>query len=268
MNDIDKLRASLAEFSRTEKFNERGERLLTKSDAASLVLLILQEIDQTILPRNIVFGCDNSATIQLDVADRRLLRVSAASGFPVSPRHTNLIGAPVISFDDESLASLKQFMSDFSSGSNVLHVHSAPIGTERDPADAGIPAKELARVWNLTLGEAPPTPVSVKVTSFIQRSMDFSRAAITFEGNNIIDCYGAELDVERLITIAQNQLSQLTVLRDKTLEAVSDNGYLLFSHEGLEKDSLAFAFDRELMGLSIGPAGREISHRANWGKDE
>jgi hypothetical protein len=74
---------------------------------------LLHEIDQTILPRRLVFDGGGGASLTLDVADRHVLGVVAVSGLPHDPPGFSLVGQVLAEPTEAEVAQLRRLLIAF-----------------------------------------------------------------------------------------------------------------------------------------------------------
>lgn len=125
---------------------DRRRALSTTRDPSGLIAF-LAEIDETILPRALLFQNGRGQTLKAEVASRRLLRLAEGPHLDRTADTGNL----------------RNGLTAFLAGAPSLTVESGPIADP--PPTAGLAAEWLADIWQLTLYQG--TPPAEAVASFL-----------------------------------------------------------------------------------------------------
>ena len=132
--------------------------MLRASAPEALLRRMLWEIDETVLPRQLIFGTREGGTVTLAAGNRRLLRIESASG-PGMDAHAELAGQGFEPGTPGVAEEIRALLEKLIEGADTVFVrqdtHSEPI----DPERAGLSATALAESWGIDLagseGSAP-----------------------------------------------------------------------------------------------------------------
>ncbi len=151
MSDFARLEEKLAKLRQRERAVGEG-RKLRGVGADALLAAIVTEIDETILPRRLIFETPGGA-VHLAVANRRLqaLLAPAPETLPEA-----LEGHALPDVEDPALAELGQALKALLADAEAVPVSAIRL-TETFGSDIGVPAEQLPRVWTVaeTVGANP-----------------------------------------------------------------------------------------------------------------
>ncbi|WP_431297957.1 hypothetical protein [Tabrizicola sp. BL-A-41-H6] len=122
-------------------------RVIGGPGMASPLAALLREINETLLGRSLVFSTDAGATLSLDVAGRRVLRVTAASGIAGAEA---CLGVPAL--DDANREDLAGVFSALTASGSTLRVIAAPLGRS-EGLSVGLPVARLADHLGIDLND-------------------------------------------------------------------------------------------------------------------
>ena len=125
-----------------------GSRIIAQSNDRNPVAQLLRAMNETMLGRSLEFRSSSGASITLDVAGRRVLRMTGSLG--VSGAEACL-GAP--SLEDEHKDDLIKLMQAVAVPRQELRVISGPIGRSVDQVSIGLPVALLADLLLVELNE-------------------------------------------------------------------------------------------------------------------
>lgn len=114
---------------------------------ASPLAALLREINETLLGRSLVFSTEAGASLSLDVAGRRVLRVTAASGIAGAEA---CLGVPAL--DDANREDLAGVFTTLVAGDATLRVIAAPLGRS-EGLSVGLPVARLADHLGIDLND-------------------------------------------------------------------------------------------------------------------
>jgi hypothetical protein len=129
-----------------------GPRLLSPTTDGGLTRAILEEIDETILPRTLEFRAPDGSALSLEVANRRLLGIAGPPDGPEGEAHL----APLPPDDDAALARVADALARFAGSAASLTVAAAPLSRAAGAGTLGRSAAAIAEVLGLTLYDTAP----------------------------------------------------------------------------------------------------------------
>lgn len=142
MSDSERLKAKLAKLGTREDSGPEG-RLI--GDGGDLGRALIDEIDETILPRRLIFTTDAGAVLTVEAASRRLVRiVDAPELAPAEAERTTQDG-------NAGLSASASVIAGFLGDAKTLHVRALPLDSRPSAATVGHAAEALA--GRLTQGD-------------------------------------------------------------------------------------------------------------------
>ncbi|MEM9427098.1 MAG: hypothetical protein AAGA06_10395 [Pseudomonadota bacterium] len=189
MSEFARLEEKLAKLRQRERAAGEG-RKLRGIGADALLAAIVTEIDETILPRRLVFETPAGA-VHLAVANRRLqaLLPPAPEAFPAA-----LAGHALPDVEDPAVAALGDALKSVLEQVEGLPVSATRL-TEAFGSDIGVPAEQLPRVW--TVAESMALRPDETLTQFLS-GLDDAVAWLRIDGEEIAAHGGPEAAVEAL----------------------------------------------------------------------
>jgi hypothetical protein len=134
-------------------FAPGARRVIAVAGAARPLAALLREVNETVLGRNLRFETDAGASLAIDVAGRRLLRVTAASG--VAGAETCLATKVLGHAQQDDLARLLQ---TFATRGCELRVMAAPLDRGGEGMSIGLPVARLADLLAIDLNQMDDEP--------------------------------------------------------------------------------------------------------------
>lgn len=182
MTDFARLKDKLAKLSERERVAGEGRRLRGTSPEALLAALV-EEVDETILPRRLSFAIEGGKTIHLAVANRRLQAlVGPASDLPAA-----LVDQPLQNAEDQQVADLKEVLLKAFGGVGAVSIHSARPTGGGFPSDVGVPSNILARVWGVSEASEEQLDPDDLMKDFLAGLGDDVVAWLRIQGEDITD---------------------------------------------------------------------------------
>lgn len=138
-----------------------GARVVAPSQDRNPVAHLLRTANETMLGRSLEFRSASGASLTLDVAGRRILRVTGSLGLPGAEA---CLGVEVL--EDEHKDDLIKLLQAVAAPRQELRVISGPIGRGGEEVSVGLPVALLADLLLIELNEiesdepAPPEPES------------------------------------------------------------------------------------------------------------
>ena len=193
MSDFQRLKEMVAKLrSKDRAANDR--RTLSGHDSEARLASVLTEINETILPRRLIFRWDDGPGIQLAVANRRLQGILLPSADALEP----LAGQPLSDPDDELATKMKAALLATLSDAEGASIRAVHLGDDDLGSDAGIAAEALGRHWGLAdTGSSDDAP-SETLPDFAAGLKSKAVAWLRVEGEDVADQSGSKADVARL----------------------------------------------------------------------
>lgn len=192
MSDFARLEDKLAKLRERERPSGEARRL-RGGDAEALIGALVTEIDETILPRRLTFRIEGRGEIHLAVANRRLQAVLAP--LPETAGTYDLAGRALADEEDPGIAELHRILAALFQGAGVIEVVAGRQSGGGFASDVGVPARILARVWNVEDRQAPEADPRAAIAGFVAGIGDEALAWLVIEGEDVTDQGG---DAERL----------------------------------------------------------------------
>jgi hypothetical protein len=155
--------ARLRSLQAVSQFAPTGGRIIAGPGDRNPVAQLLRATNETMLGRSLQFDSDSGASLTLDVAGRRVLRLTAAIGLPGAE---TCLGVEVL--EDEHKDNLIKLLQALAAPRHQLRVTSGPIGRGGEEVSVGLPVALLADLVLIDLNEVEsetfdpvedPTPV-------------------------------------------------------------------------------------------------------------
>lgn len=157
-----------------------GARIIAEANDGNSLAQLLRTANETMLGRSLEFVSSAGPAITLDVAGRRVLRLTASHGIPGAE---SCLGVEVL--EDEHKDDLIKILQAVAAPRHELWVTSGPIGRGGEEVSVGLPVALLADLLLIDLnqigaGEALPAeePVAMPVPESV---------AVQLSGRNIAD---------------------------------------------------------------------------------
>lgn len=138
-----------------------GARVIATITGTSPLSALLREVNETVLPRSLIFESSVGSSLTLEVAGRRVLRVAAVTGLVGAEK---CIEAPTL--EDEHKDDLIKLFQGVAAPRHELRVMTAPVLREVDGVSVGLPVALLADLCLIELNEvesAEPEPEEPEV---------------------------------------------------------------------------------------------------------
>ena len=154
MSEDKRLRDKLGKLAAED--DGAGPRRLPAGPDGDLTRAILEEIDETILPRTLDFSAPDGSTLTLEVARRRLLAIAAHPDAPADGPERDRLLAPLSPDDDAALAAVADAIARFAGAAAHLTVAVAPLSRPAGAGPLGRSAAAIAGMLGITLYDAAP----------------------------------------------------------------------------------------------------------------
>lgn len=154
--DKNTLAQKLAALSSEGETFENGRRVISDGTEPAVLTAILAEVDMTVLPRKLTFRMDASE-ITLVAGGRRLRGLVRASKDIKGV--TGVLGKALSREEPEIIDGLRGILDQFIATASQLTVESDEPDAMGGQTEAGVTAKTLADMWDVTINVAPATPM-------------------------------------------------------------------------------------------------------------
>lgn len=136
-----------------------GARVVAEIGHRNPLAAILREVNETVLARSLCFESGSGSSLTLEVAGRRVLRLTGATGLAGAE---SCLAAPAL--EDEHKDALIKLLQALAAPRSELRVMSAPPGRGSDGVSVGLPVALLADLCLIELNDAgeaeEPEPVA------------------------------------------------------------------------------------------------------------
>lgn len=140
--------ARLRSLQATSRFVSGGGRVIAESHDRNPLAQLLRAANETMIGRSLQFDSSSGPSLTLDVAGRRVLRLSAAIGLEGTD---SCLGAEVL--EDEHKDDLIKLLQALAVPRHELRVTSGPIGRGGEEVSVGLPVALLADLVLIDLND-------------------------------------------------------------------------------------------------------------------
>ncbi len=229
MTDMTALANKLSALIAEDEVFVAGARVISQGGAPPALAAIINEIDDTVLERTLVFGIDD-VNVSMVVAGRRLRGIVDVSGN--LPEAANVVGQVLSREDPATMQAAGDLITLLCVAAARVTVRSLPPRPLGSGGQAGISAAGLAELWRIDV-DAKPAPPMVRFLAANAASMT---AHLYVTDNTVTEISG---DVSALQTIWDDQATSFRK-RHKALYARQD-GPLLICLDGALSNGRAVA---------------------------
>lgn len=157
MSDLNALAQKLAALGATDDLYADGARVISQGGTPSPLAAVLRAVDETVLDRILVFAAGET-TVSIIASGRRLRGLSEVT--PAYDAATSLIGETISREDPSTLDNSFALLSDLLDAADPLTVRSMPATRFGSGGERGVPAADLAKLWQIDLNAAPMPPLA------------------------------------------------------------------------------------------------------------
>lgn len=143
--------ARLLSLQAAARFAPRGARIISEAGERNALAQLLRAANETVLGRSLQFESAAGPSLTLDVAGRRVLRLTAANGLPGAEL---CLGIEVL--EDEHKDTLIKLLQGVAVPRHELRVTSGPIGRGGEEVSVGLPVALLADLLLIELNPVGP----------------------------------------------------------------------------------------------------------------
>lgn|GEM_PF-3394324 len=259
MKDTRRLAERIRKLAGSEASSPEGRELPPGPDGSPLAA-ILREVDETILPRSLVFRRGEGRLV-VSAANRRLLMVDTAEG-PDAAAATDIVGRPLTQPDVALLGRLRDALVSALPGNDPIRVRPAPASGAAGDFAAGTTAVALASAWGIDLATATGNDPADAVEDFLGTAPSLSRAWLRLDAGMVTETGGDQALTARLRDFADSaDMAELDMLPD-----ANRSRFIAIGRAPGDGDCLIFVSDKAEAALLLIPAESLDSARTSWRK--
>ncbi|MBV1867954.1 MAG: hypothetical protein KUG69_08630 [Marinosulfonomonas sp.] len=262
MNDTERLQDKLAKLSSAKENIGAGGREISARDKSGFLLAILNEIDETVMARLLVFRNDAGNTVELEVVNRRLLRVAGSSTQAMPD--TTLPGQVFSEANGLLATSLSEVLEKFLTESEQVFVQAKRLEQAPDPTIIGCACKILAQAWSLNLYPSHGCAAADLIEKFIATCADIASAWVQIENGNVEHTGGAEKQVKRLVEIVDETLVEFDAGLNKHLLGSKVTRCVTLGPQGETGDVVLYAKSMTSGAVMVLPDAHLTDVIAKW----
>jgi hypothetical protein len=186
-----------------ERRQGRG-RELAAADPQNLIELVLAEIDETILARELQLRNGRGEEIRLEVSGRRLLRIAGVAPKELAKSCAASIGEPIDDANGAAAHAFAKVLGIMATGSPSFTVVSRKLPRRPGPAETGCSPEALLASWKRA--EAQPRRTRpVAIPDFLARSAPYASAFIRLENGKVVQQEGEPQLLRRLADLPRTE---------------------------------------------------------------
>jgi hypothetical protein len=245
LSEFTRLENVLVKLRRREK--AAGEtRKLRGKDVDALLASVVTEIDETILPRRLIFTSGGGTQVHLAVANRRLQALLSPP--PDMPGASDLADVALADTQDTNLAKLGDMLRNVFDQAEIVTINARRLKAGAFDADVGAPSTGLSKAWGVQVVETRPKEPSEVLDHFLGQITDEDAEAwLRIEGENVTDQAGS---AERLAALGEQAAVFLDGYFSKFDALYSDDGAATATVVAPGESGEAAALFVEFAGLS------------------
>lgn len=177
----------------------RGRRRL---DARAPLEAMAREVDETVLPRCLMFENDRGECLGLDVASARILSVARLDLKDRPASLADLTGHAFFDAEDPKCALLHGAIEAFVQGLTRLEVRAIIVPEAQGFSNVGVTLRGLA------CHAAPPRPAPQAIGAFFEACRDLATAFVHVEAGQTVDSWGAPEAITALGALAAEGIAE------------------------------------------------------------
>ncbi len=213
---------------------KQGRRVLAEGDGDVILSAMIQEIDETILARELTFYGDTDNSITLIAKGRRLWRINEVKPKKLMPKAVDLISVNLSDEDEPTMKALAKMVHNFADAATTLSVSVAGTAPDKDYSAMGLSVRVLKKAWNVAAD--PVAPVG-PMQGFVESLSNEVLASAVIEGDNLVYSSGSDKQIKLLEELIRGQLSDIEAEFRKLKKKDSPKSLI-----ALNRDSKYFIF--------------------------
>jgi hypothetical protein len=245
LTDSDNLISKIARLASREDAFDQGRRVLSGTGRDEILGAVLQEIDETVLARQLTFNAQPGHSIVLIAKGRRLQKICEIEPESLAAVGSDLISQYLSGQDDGHMVGLTQLMVSFAEGADRLSVSVDEIGAGGDNSAIGVSVQSLSAAW------LPASSANGPVTlgDFLASCRGDLIASILLENGALVSQSGAEKQAKRLKELAESAADDIDAeLRQLHAEGVENRLFVVDRKPG---ELICFSSDGDQMALLL-----------------
>ena len=213
---------------------KQGRRVLTEGGRTAILPAMLQEIDETILARELTFYSDTGNSITLVAKGRRLWRVCTAKPKSLIPKGTDLVAVNLSDSNTDEMRALAKLMHKFAETAKSLSVSIAETEPDSDYSAMGLSVRILRDTWG--------------VSAEVSTGVSADAAATDDDPKDAAATPGGPASLQEFVDGLSNEILASAVMADDTLISSSGSDKQIKLLQDLIKEHLG-AMDAEFKKL-------------------
>jgi hypothetical protein len=262
MSQDQRLREQLSELGKHT--TDAGQRTISGSDVGMLTTRILREVDETILPRKVIFENEIGQIFQIEAAARRILKVKFTATPTANANHDSVSGQIFSDPTGPLVAKLRHALSDFLSKTQSLTVATQKTDTQNDPSQIGCSAVSIAQVWGYDLFTSPANDAGDVLAQLIDACGESVVAWMLFDAETITAKSGDPAFLSRIAAVDPQQMVDFDAKLIRVPGEKSDFACVVFSEQTPNGTALLFARDAEKRAFICIPSAQVPAIQEVW----
>lgn len=205
MTDIAALAQKLQDFVGAEDVYEDGARVVSDLGVPLPLFAMLDEIDNTILERTLVFSA-GATSVEMIAAGRRLRGITAATSGDGA-----IIGKTISRQEPDTLDMAQALLSSVFDDIDLVTVRAMPAAPFGESGERGVPAADLIEIWGVAAADETPELGGSPVARFLKMNASAFSAMLHVTDGEVIDSKG---NVAALEKVWQDQASDFIEKQD------------------------------------------------------
>ncbi|MBS9718130.1 hypothetical protein ACFFUT_12710 [Pseudohalocynthiibacter aestuariivivens] len=264
MNDINRLKSKLEKLG-AEEFGAKSDGHVFKvSNLDEVMTVMLREIDETLLGRELEFRNDRGDMIGLEVSGRRLLCVSKVLPERLATSFKSLLKVATFDAHGPEIDDMARLLDAFSEEATKLKVTSHGLSRAMGSSEVGCSPDSLAQAWSLDAVETTEENEESAVASFLASCRDIASAWIQLKEGSVTRKSGDEALIERLVSLASDGFSIPDIGLKQGGNSAEAKRCIVLRSPSLEQHSVLFAENENRAALVLFPAENLSQVISKW----
>jgi len=264
VNDINRLKSKLEKLGAEESGALSDGRVFEVANLDEVMTVMLREIDETLLGRELEFRNDRGDMVGLEVSGRRLLRVNKVLPERLATSFKSLLKVTTFDSLGPEIDDMARLLDAFSEETKNLTVTSQSLSRAMGSSEVGCSPDSLAQAWSLDPVEAIEENEDSAVASFLDSCREFVSAWIQLKEGAITRQSGNEAMIKRLVSLANDGFSIPDIGLKQTSDSVESKRCIVLRAPSLEQQSVLFAENENRAALVLFPAKNLSQVISKW----
>jgi len=220
---------------------KQGRRVLTEGGSTAILPALLQEIDETILARELTFHSDTGNSITLVAKGRRLWRICAAKPKNMIPKGAELIAVNLSDNNTDEMRALTKLMHKFAETAKSLSVSIAETEPDSDYSAMGLSVRILRNTWEISADisatddgpkDAPATADSPEsLHEFVAGLSSEILASAVMADDTLISSSGSDKQIKLLQDLMKQHLGAMDAEFKKLRNKASPHSLIILNRD-------------------------------------